>query len=289
MEPVRRPAGTAPLAIELGQDASVSLHVFGETPASTFGPDQIAALFEVGLATAEEDENMLVPVGELELADVRFLVGAVELDPAVGMAAVERGLREAIRRWLRHRADSPQEPEPGPPAAGPVVADTATVETAVDTDKAGASEYVGPAVPPDGPEPTVVMISTEQWLESPWNWSTAWSGRESTWWSRARASQSPCWSRSSTTEPPASDWRSSTARTGRPGRAARGSPIRTCRRSFRSYSSTTRYGVPQVTDCPHIRIGHGNPPPKRLPGDPGRWEPFDADRRGCPNGRASWE
>ncbi len=167
MEPVRRPAGTAPLAIELGQDASVSLHVFGETPASTFGPDQIAALFEVGLATAEEDENMLVPVGELELADVRFLVGAVELDPAVGMAAVERGLREAIRRWLRHRADSPQEPEPGPPAAGPVVADTATVETAVDTDKAGASEYVGPAVPPDGPEPTVVMISTEQWLESP--------------------------------------------------------------------------------------------------------------------------
>lgn len=152
-------AGTALLAVELGEQATVSLHMTGEPGGAALGPAEIAALFEAGMTTAEEEEPGAVPVGELEFADITFLVGELQVDPAIGRAAVTRGLEEAVKRWVqdyrrRRQAGHAGEEPPAPTAAAD---ETPSDDAADEDDAAGETREVGPAVPDDN-QPTVVAL-----------------------------------------------------------------------------------------------------------------------------------
>ena len=105
-------ADAVPLAVEIVDGAAVTLRTFADGSSSELEPKALAGLLAVGMVTPDDDED-LVPVGEIAYAGVRFLVGEAELDPAVGWDAVERGLRVAAARALDDHGADTVRGEPG--------------------------------------------------------------------------------------------------------------------------------------------------------------------------------
>ncbi|WP_421735707.1 hypothetical protein [Cellulomonas sp.] len=121
----RYPGGTVPTHVAATPGAGVTLRVFeDQDDGKLLMPDQVAALFSLGLATPEPDRTGWVSIGELQLdpAEIQFLVAETALDSDAALLAVERGLvaviERAVERYLEP-TESTEAPAVATDAEGP--------------------------------------------------------------------------------------------------------------------------------------------------------------------------